>query len=343
MMGITLKPDPNKLFPQKKYILTYSLIGSLLSIAIPVFVAIDHFVEGQFILRILDVAALFVLVVSIFYISFWFNIKWYKKSSVKKVMYNFTMMLFLTIISISIHLPIWKYTTHIPLLFYIRDEIVRNITIFIVSYLAVKFYVRSIENQQVKDAFVELQTENLSNQVRGLMQQINPHFFFNTLNTLSGLVQESPEKSEIFIGKLSQVFRYVLKMQENSLAFLHDELKFAEDYFYLLKMRFEDKIFIEFDVKQVENVKVVPLCTQLLIENVIKHNRMNKQFPVKIELKIDDDFLVVSNTLYPQNNFTSTGLGLKNLNKRCELLAGKPIVVLETKDLFCVKVPLLKL
>jgi LytS/YehU family sensor histidine kinase len=132
-------------------------------------------------------------------------------------------------------------------------------------------------------------------------------------------------------------------MQENSLAFLHDELKFAEDYFYLLKMRFEDKIFIEFDVKQVENVKVVPLCTQLLIENVIKHNRMNKQFPVKIELKIDDDFLVVSNTLYPQNNFTSTGLGLKNLNKRCELLAGKPIVVLETKDLFCVKVPLLKL
>jgi hypothetical protein len=70
---------------------------------------------------------------------------------------------------------------------------------------------------------------------------------------------------------------------------------------------------------------------------------MNKQFPVKIELKIDDDYLVVSNTFYPQKIFTSTGLGLKNLNNRCELLTGKPIIVQETKDLFRVKVPLLKM
>jgi LytS/YehU family sensor histidine kinase len=313
----------------------------LLSITIPVFVAIDHFIEGQFVLRIMDLAALFLLVVSIFYLSFWFNIKWFKKSRPKKFIYNVVLLLASTTISICVHLPIWKYTTHLPLLFYIRDEIVRNTTIFIVSYLAVKFYIRSIENQQIKTAFAELQTENLANQVRGLMQQINPHFFFNTLNTLSGLVQESPEKSEVFIDKLSQVFRYVLKMQENSKVLLSEELKFAEDYFYLLKMRFDDKLFIELNTQYADNVKVAPLCTQLLIENVIKHNRMNRQFPIKIEINIGNGYLEVCNTLYPQKSETSGGLGLKNLNKRCELLAGKPIVIEQTEELFCVKVPLI--
>jgi len=342
MIELNSKTQANQLFPPKGYILAYALIGSLLSITIPVFVAIDHFIEGQFILRIVDVAALFVLVVSIFYLSFWFNIKWFKKSKPIKFFYNFLLLLSLTSLSICIHLPIWKYTTHLPLIFYIRDEIVRNTTIFIVSYLAAKFYIRSIETQQIKNAFAELQTENLTNQVRGLMQQINPHFFFNTLNTLSGLVQESPEKSEVFIDKLSQVFRYVLKMQENSKIHLSEELKFAEDYFYLLKMRFDDKLFIELDTQQSENVKVAPLCTQLLIENVIKHNRMNRQFPVKIEIRVENGYLKVCNTLYPQKSDSSTGIGLKNLNKRCELLAGKPIVVSQTEDLFCVKVPLIK-
>lgn len=322
--------------------MAYALIGSLLSITIPAFVAIDHFAEGQFALRIIDVAALFMLVVSIFYLSFWFNIKWFKMGRPKKFIFNVVLLVVLTTISICVHLPIWKYTTHLPLLFYVRDEIVRNTTIFIVSYLAVKFYIRSIESQQIKTAFAELQTENLTNQVRGLMQQINPHFFFNTLNTLSGLVQESPEKSEVFIDKLSQVFRYVLKMQENSKVALNEELKFAEDYFYLLKMRFDDKLFIELNVQQAGNVMVAPLCTQLLIENVIKHNRMNKQFPVKIEIHIEDGYLKVCNTLFSQKSETSGGLGLKNLNKRCELLAGKPIVVLQTEELFCVKVPLIK-
>lgn len=336
------KTATNHLVPQKGYILAYALIGSLLSISIPVFVAIDHFREGQFLMRLLDVAVLFVLVVSIFYLSFWCNIKWFKMGRTRKFIFNFLLMLLLTAISVGIHLPIWKYTaTHLPLLFYIRDEIVRNTTIFIVSYLAAKFYIRSIEAQQVKTAFSELQTENLANQVRGLMQQINPHFFFNTLNTLSGLVQESPEKSEIFIDKLSQVFRYVLKMQENNKVFLSEELKFSEDYFYLLKMRFEDKLFIKYNTQQSDNVKVAPLCTQLLIENVIKHNRMNRQFPVKIEISIENGYLKVCNTFYPQESGVSTGLGLKNLNKRCELLAGKPIIVLQSDNLFCVKVPLI--
>jgi len=332
----------NPQIPKRTFILIYSLTGSLLTTIIPIMVVIDHLHEGQFFLRFIDISALFCLVISIFYISFWINIKWYKNLKIKVFLLNLSVLIGVSILSISIHFPIWKSITHIPIIFYIRDEIVRNITIFIVSFLAAKFYIKNIENQQIKTAFDELQNENLTNQVRGLMQQINPHFFFNTLNTLSGLVQESPEKSEVFIDKLSQVFRYVLKMQENSKVLLSEELKFTEDYFYLLKMRFEDKIFLEINIQQTDNISVAPLCTQLLIENVIKHNRMNRQFPVKIQIQNENNYLKVSNTFYPQKNINSLGLGLKNLNKRCELLAGKSILIEQTENLFCIKVPLIK-
>lgn len=332
----------NQKNPKKTYLLIYSLTGSLLTTIIPIMVAIDHLHEGQFLLRLIDISVLFCLVVTIFYISFWLNLKFYKIEKIKLFLFNLLVLSVASILSILIHLPIWKITTHIPVVFYFRDEIVRNITIFIVSYLAAKFYTKNIENQQIKSAYADLQNENLINQIQGLMQQINPHFFFNTLNTLSGLVQESPEKSAVFIDKFSQVFRYVLKMQESSKVLLSEELKFASDYFYLLKMRFEDKIFLEANFTTVSHEKIAPLCTQLLIENVIKHNRMNRQFPVKIELKIENDYLIICNTFYPQRNNNSTGFGLKNLNKRCELLCGKPIIIEQSEKLFCVKVPLIK-
>ncbi len=328
--------------PKKKYVLIYSLTGSLLTTIVPILVAADHLRENLVLLRIVDIVALFGLVLSIFYLSFWLNIKIHKVPVYKLLIANFLAFGVLTLASISIHWPIWKITTHIPVVFYIRDEIVRNFTIFIVSYLAAKFYIKNAENQKIKTAFDELQNENLTNQIQGLMQQINPHFFFNTLNTLSGLVQESPEKSEVFIDKLSQVFRYVLKMQENSKALLSDELKFAEDYFYLIKMRFDDKIFLDFEIEKHEPVSIAPLSSQLLIENVIKHNRMNRHLPVKIQMKIENDYLVVSNTYYPQQSANSTGLGLRNLNKRCELLCGKSIIIEQTDQIFCVKVPLIK-
>jgi len=334
--------DINIQNPKNKYTLIYSLIGSLLSTIVPIMVAIDHLREGMLLIQFVDISVLFCLVVAVFYISFWLNIKYRKVLIINLFLLNLLTVLIVTILSISIHFPIWKSTTHIPIIFYIRDEIVRNITIFIVSYLAAKFYIKTIENQQIKTAFNELQNQNLSNQIQGLIQQINPHFFFNTLNTLSGLVQESPEKSEVFIDKLSQVFRYVLKMQENSQVALNEELKFAEDYFYLLKIRFEDKIFLDLNTQQLSKKNVATLCTQLLIENVIKHNRMNRQFPVKIKIEIENDYLKVCNTFYPQKNINSNGFGLKNLNKRCELLAGKSIIVEQTENLFCVKVPLIK-
>lgn len=335
--------SPNWQLPAKKYILIYSLAGSLLTTIIPITVAIDHFHSEHFLLRLADVAFLFCITTLISYISFLLNLRFYKLSIIRRLAMNIAAFGLLSFISFSAHLPVWKVTTHIPIpvVFYLRDEIIRNLTLFIVSFLATRYYYNYVEMQMVKLVNSELRNENLTNQVNGLMQQINPHFFFNSLNTLSGLVQENPEKSEVFISKLSQVFRYVLKMQENSQALLADELNFAEDYFYLLKMRFEDKINLTINIDDNRHQMVPSLCTQLLIENVIKHNRMTRQSPVDIQISIEDGFLVVCNTWLPQQSNASTGLGLTNLNKRSVLLCGKPIEIKQSQTLFCVKVPLL--
>ncbi len=329
-------------FPSKKYIFIYSLIGSLLTTIVPIMVAIDHLFRGNFLLRLIDISTLFVLVCCVFYISFWLNLKWCRIPKIKLLFLNIIVFLLISAVSILIHYPIWKQIVHIPLAFYLRDEFVRNLTIFIVSYLATRFYLENLEKQQIKTELTELQNENLTNQVKGLMQQINPHFFFNTLNTLSGLVQENSEKSELFIEKLSNIFRYVLKMQENSIVLLSEELKFAEDYFYLLKIRFEDKLFLDFQIQNLDNEKIAPLCSQLLIENVIKHNKMNRHFPVNIRINIENDYLKICNNMNPQIIENSLGLGLANLNKRCELLTGKSIIIEKVDNLFCVKVPIIK-
>ena len=148
--------NTNLTIPKKKYIIIYSLIGALLTTVIPIMVSVDHFIEGNYLLRLIDIIVLFSLVTIVFYFSFWFNIKYYRFSKIKLLLFNFVICLLVSIICISIHYPIWKNTTQIPIIFYIRDEVVRNITIFIVSYLATKFYIKNFENQEIKNSFYEL-------------------------------------------------------------------------------------------------------------------------------------------------------------------------------------------
>jgi hypothetical protein len=325
-----------------RYILAISLTGGLLLSLVPILFALDEFRFPGFYLRLLDVALLYALVAGMFYAGISLNLKWQNSSAIRKWVFNILFLFLYTALSIAIHLPIWKATAHVPIPFYFKDEIVRNIIILLVSFFAVRLFVKSNENQHLKDINTDLQTQHLNNQLTALMNQINPHFFFNTLNTLSGLIQENPEKSEIFIDKLSQVFRYILNMQENSKVSLAEELRFAHDYAFLLQVRFEEKLKIHFQVNDDKNAMVPSLCTQLLIENVIKHNRMNHHFPVTITVSTEEGYLKIANNLLPQKSENSIGLGLKNLNKRSEILSGKPIQIDQTATVFCVSVPLIQ-
>ena len=327
---------------EPKYILAISLTGGLLLSLVPILFALDEFRLPGFYLRLLDVALLFTLVAGMFYAGISLNLKWHKSSGFTKLSMNILFLVLFTCLSIAIHMPIWKVTSHVPIPFYFKDEIVRNIIILLVSFFAVRLFVKNSENQYLKSVNLDLQTQHLNNQLTALMNQINPHFFFNTLNTLSGLIQENPGKSEMFIDKLSLVFRYILNMQENSKVSLAEEIRFAHDYAFLLQVRFEEKLKINFLVTSEDNYMVPSLCTQLLIENVIKHNRMNNQFPVTVNIKTENGYLKICNNLLLQKSDNSHGLGLKNLNKRSEILSGMPIQIEQTVEMFCVSVPLIK-
>lgn len=333
----------NKGIIQTKYILAVSGTGALLLSLMPLSFALDSLMMPGFYLRLLDVVLLFLLVSAMFFAGIALNLKLSSASALKKLSYNLVFYLFGTLICVAVHFPIWRITSHIPLPFYVKDEVVRNLIIVLVSFFAVRFYVKVSENQQLKEDYADLQTQHLNSQLTALMNQINPHFFFNTLNTLSGLIQENPEKSEKFIDKLSQVFRYILNMQENSHVHISEEIKFARDYAFLLNVRFDDKLKIDFGNVDQVNARVPSLCSQLLIENVIKHNRMNQQFPLTISFSEENGYLRICNNMNLLPSEDSTGLGLKNLNRRSELLSGKPIVVEKTEDMFCVKVPLIKI
>ena len=346
----------SKAFPKTMPVFYYALIGGLLLSIMPMIDAFDDFIETKATIKLAESFLLYGIVVTQMYFSFWKNINWRTmvkngEISIKnRLVRNFLLFIFLMLIGILIHGPVWEMAfpedkgefflhSSFPTTFFFRDTLIRNLIIAVVSYYGAELYMNARENFDMKISLSELETENANSQLSALMNQLNPHFLFNALNTLSGLIQENPAKSEEFISRLSEVLRFSLAMQENNLVDLSEEIKFAKAYSFLLKVRFEDKIDIKFEMANIGNKKVPSLCTQLLLENVTKHNRMSSKQPIDIIVRIEPDGLSVCNNLNPLKSTESLGYGLKNLTKRCELLIKKPLLVEQYPDRFRVKVP----
>lgn len=138
---------------------------------------------------------------------------------------------------------------------------------------------------------------NVSAQFESLKSQIDPHFLFNSLNVLSSLIEENPEKAQKFTTSLSKIYRYVLEQRDKELVTVNEELEFAKTYINLLYMRFEDSIVCNLpNLNQYENdsdLKVVPLSLQLLLENTIKHNIANEKKQLKIDIAIENNALTI--------------------------------------------------
>lgn len=191
----------------------------------------------------------------------------------------------------------------------------------------------------------QLEKQQLLNEIALLKTQVNPHFLFNSLSILSSLVRVNPDLSEQFIDQLSRSYRYILEQKEQSLVTLRTELDFIRSYAFLLKIRFENKFDLRFDLpgEMLDQYKIAPLTLQLLIENAVKHNRMSVREPLIVEVSVENDqTLVVKNRLQIRHTAAaSTGLGLQNIINRYALLTGRPVWAGECEDMFVVKVPLL--
>jgi hypothetical protein len=188
----------------------------------------------------------------------------------------------------------------------------------------------------------KLKEANLIFQNETLKSQVNPHFLFNSLNTLSSLVNTQTEIANDFISKLSLIYRYILENSSKVKVPLKDELEFIKDYFYLHEIRNEGKIILSIDIKNDLSFEILPVSLQLLIENAIKHNMATHEKPLKITIYTDGQNIVVRNNLQKMaTQVVSTKIGLKNLSERVRLTTGKEIIVEETTSDYLVKVPLL--
>lgn len=187
----------------------------------------------------------------------------------------------------------------------------------------------------------KLKQEKLIFQYETLKNQVNPHFLFNSLNTLSSLISMNVELSEQFIQKLSSVYRYILENREKELVPVSSELQFVEDYFYLQKIRDAEKIELNIEANKTNKVSILPVSLQMLVENAIKHNAATRKEPLCITIHFEGmDKLVVRNHLQKKMQFKdSSKIGLKNLNERCRLIINREIEIKETTDEFIVKVP----
>lgn len=202
---------------------------------------------------------------------------------------------------------------------------------------------RSIQNTlRLQQQAAELQEENNTARYTALQSQLNPHFLFNSLNTLIAEIEYNPGNAVVFTRNLSNVYRYVLQAQDKALVSLAEELAFTKAYLFLHEVRLGNCITSRVDIPDDRMDSLIPpLTLQLLVENVIKHNSITVSKPLEIRIYMEDDYLVVCNLIHPKKGVESSGIGLKNLSNRCKLILGKEIVIENDGEVFTVKVPLI--
>jgi len=183
---------------------------------------------------------------------------------------------------------------------------------------------------------------HLVSQLDALKNQLDPHFLFNSLNTLSSLIDEN-EPAQKYLSRLADIYRYVLISKDKNTVTLKEEMEFVNAYLYLAKVRFSSGLSIEIDIpEQYINQMVAPLSVQLLVENALKHNVITKENPLTVELKVQDGFLWVKNEIKPKVHFeSSTKVGLKNIMERYRLLTSIPVQILNEANRFEVALPLM--
>ncbi len=188
------------------------------------------------------------------------------------------------------------------------------------------------ENERLKSAYTTAELQLLK-------AQLNPHFLFNSLSSLSGVVREDPMLAQQYINHLSKVFRYSLH-QTRQLVTLEEELIMLRSFGQLLKMRFEQAFVLNINVESpYTSYKLPHLSLQPLLENAAKHNAATLTMPLLVNIYVETDHLVISNNLQPANA-ESNGIGLSNLNERFRILMHKEIEIVRTEGHFIVKLPL---
>jgi len=214
--------------------------------------------------------------------------------------------------------------------------------IFAIGFLLSMLYAWTKWKGQRLQREADLQKERIESQLEVLKSQINPHFLFNSFNTLITLIEDEPEAATEYVEHLSDFYRSLLQYREKDLIPLQEELELLRNFSFLLKKRFGENIQIEIPNINGKIAFIPPLTLQMLVENAVKHNVISRKKPLKISLKIMEDEIYIINNL--QKKITkdkSTHFGLQSIQVRYDLLGKKQVKIEETKKDFKVTIPIL--
>ncbi|AXY76717.1 hypothetical protein D3H65_23175 [Paraflavitalea soli] len=255
------------------------------------------------------------------------------------------------------HLLSGKDTTHYPTESFVRinnSQVASGLwgysffnAIFIFFFLLAGFetlyhYAKMRHTEKEKEQLEKDKLRAELNQLKGI---VNPHFLFNNLNSLSSLIGENPARAESFLDELTKVFRYLLRNNQSELTTLELELQFIQSYYHLLQTRYGNGIslHIHLDAKY-EEWRLPPLTLQLLIENAVKHNSLQKEHPLEIELmSAPGNNLMVRNTVFKREGMVeSTGIGLQSINARYKMLHLPEVRIEKDNRYFTVIIPLVE-
>lgn len=183
--------------------------------------------------------------------------------------------------------------------------------------------------------------ENMRHKYDVLRQQVNPHFLFNSLNTLSELVYQDADRANNYILNLSDIYRYVLENDKCEKVSLAKELKFVRQFVALYQEREPNKIVLDVQLDERADIEVLPVSIQMLVDNAIKHNQKSVEAPLVIKITMSDGKIVVTNPIQLKSILEkSTQTGLNNLKRRWKLSTGKEANVSDKNGIFTVELPI---
>ena len=342
-------------FYQKVYsILGYSvLVGTL----IMVFISPGSFTSWEGIRYIwpsvlMSIAYTFVLSEGNGYLDNYLDrsVKWIDKP-VKRlvlgvvVMFVYSALAILAVEFVAAKL-VWEVRCHCTLTW--EDYYLKNMLLPLFITVAITTFLNSrkflLEWRRSAIEAERLKSEYLASQYQSLKDQVNPHFLFNSLNTLTYLVYEDPDQAAQFIKKLSEVYRYVLDTREREVVALREELTFVRSYVFLQKIRFEESLRVEITVTDESSYALPPLAMQMLLENAIKHNELSDERPLHIDIYLENNthLVVKNNAQLKEIREASSGIGLTNIQARYAYLTDKEVLINSDLNHFVVKLPLLR-
>ncbi len=216
------------------------------------------------------------------------------------------------------------------------------ISVLVLSAFYLKMFLSSWRDLALQEE--KIKNELLVSNFETLKSQVNPHFMFNSLNTLTSLIYQNQDLAAKYVGQLSKVYRSVLTTQKEEVITVAEELKTLESYIFLQSIRFEDKFKVKVELsEEVKKKYIPPMVLQMLIENCIKHNEITEENPLIVEVCTEGDMICVKNKIaekvvLPGDN---SSIGLTNIKARYQMLSDIPVEILNDGKLFTVKLPLL--